>query len=68
MEEYLEKKGSILDIGSGTGHFLKRGVNRGWDCNGFEPSKIASQYSRQTLGLNVINDFSMKKVVITLGF
>ena len=67
LEDNLEKKGSILDIGSGTGYFLKRGVDRGWDCTGFEPSKIASQYSRQTLGLNVINDFFNEESVRDIG-
>ena len=57
METQLDKKGKILDIGSGTGHFLKRGIERGWDCLGFEPSKIAYNYSKNTLGLNVVNDF-----------
>jgi len=44
---------SILDIGSGPGHFLARGVQRGWLAAGVEPSEKAWRFSREQLGLNV---------------
>lgn len=46
----------ILDIGCGPGYFLKRGMERGWDCLGVEPSLRAADHARQ-LGVNVINRF-----------
>ena len=61
LEEYLGSKGSIADIGSGTGHFLNRGSIRGWKTLGFEPSKEAYQYSSNHLGLDVINEFFDEK-------
>jgi len=59
--DYLESKikrktKSILDIGSGTGFFLKRAKERGWIINGVEPNKIAAKYSEK-IGVPVIPDF-----------
>ena len=59
--DYLESKikrktKSILDIGSGTGFFLKRAKERGWIVNGVEPNKIAAKYSEK-MGVPVIPDF-----------
>lgn len=47
---------SILDIGSGPGYFLKRGMERGWSGLGIEPSRQASAHA-MTLGVEVINGF-----------
>ena len=44
----------LLEIGSGSGHFLKCGKERNWDVMGFEPSKISYDYSK-TLDVNVIH-------------
>ena len=68
FEEILGRKGNILDIGSGTGYFLKRGLDRNWDCLGFEPSKIAHRYSKNHLGLNVINKFFNEKNIESIDF
>src|ERR1700677_1080057 len=35
----------ILDIGSGPGYFLEAGQLRGWQALGFEPSRLAADYS-----------------------
>ncbi|MDR2623043.1 MAG: class I SAM-dependent methyltransferase [Methanobrevibacter sp.] len=48
-----EKK--LLEIGSGHGHFLFMGKEKGWNVLGFEPSKIAFEYSKRH-GCKVIND------------
>ena len=45
-----------MDVGSGSGFFLKRAKERGWTVNGIEPNKIASNYSEK-IGIPVINDF-----------
>ncbi|MBW7956373.1 MAG: class I SAM-dependent methyltransferase [Deltaproteobacteria bacterium] len=47
---------SILDIGSGPGYFLKRGMERGWSGLGIEPSRQAAAHA-MTLGVEVINGF-----------
>ena len=59
--DYLETKikgktKSILDIGSGSGFFLKRAKEKGWAIHGIEPNKTASNYSEK-IGIPVINDF-----------
>lgn len=46
----------LLDIGSGPGYFLEAGKNRGWDVLGFEPSRIAAEYTAGR-GIPVVNDF-----------
>ena len=46
----------ILDIGSGPGYFLEAGRERGWQVLGFEPSRIACEYTKSR-GLAVVNDF-----------
>jgi SAM-dependent methyltransferase len=55
FESVLESgRRHILDIGCGPGYFLKRGVERGWDCFGVEPSRAAAEHAKQ-LGLDVVN-------------
>ena len=59
--DYLETKikgkaKSILDIGSGSGFFLKRAKEKGWTIHGVEPNKTASNHSEK-IGIPVINDF-----------
>jgi SAM-dependent methyltransferase len=46
----------ILDIGSGPGYFLEAGRDRGWQVLGFEPSRIAADYT-SARGLKVVNGF-----------
>lgn len=46
----------VLDIGCGPGYFLKRGLDRGWDCLGVEPSRQAAAHAR-SLGVEVVRGF-----------
>jgi SAM-dependent methyltransferase len=46
----------ILDIGSGPGYFLEAGAGRGWQALGFEPSRLACDYTRAR-GLDVVHGF-----------
>jgi SAM-dependent methyltransferase len=48
-----EAKGDILDLGCWTGFLLSEAQARGWRATGVEPSRFASQYARETLGLDV---------------
>jgi SAM-dependent methyltransferase len=57
FEEQLGRKGRILDVGSGTGYFLKYGVNRGWDTIGIEPSRQAAEHSKSELKLTIVEEF-----------
>ena len=59
--DYLETKikrktKSILDVGSGSGFFLKRAKERGWTVNGVEPNVFVAKYSEK-IGVPVITDF-----------
>ncbi len=47
---------SLLDVGCGPGYFLKRGVDRGWQVTGIEPSVQAADHAEK-LGIEVINAF-----------
>ena len=69
--DFLESKlpldrRAILDIGSGPGYFLKRGMDRGWKCLGVEPSRQAAAHSKG-LGLEVSNAFFNKDTASSLA-
>ncbi|MCG9729228.1 class I SAM-dependent methyltransferase [Shewanella sp. Isolate13] len=46
----------VFDVGAGPGFFLHHGQQRGWETQGIEPSKQASEHARE-LGLDVVSDF-----------
>ncbi|TSC69828.1 MAG: SAM-dependent methyltransferase [Parcubacteria group bacterium Gr01-1014_49] len=54
--ERRTKGRTLLDIGSGPGHFLLCGSKRGWKTVGIEPSGPAARYSNKR-GLATVNDF-----------
>ena len=49
------KSGRLLDIGSGSGHFLSEMKNAGWDVRGIEISDKARSISEKLFSLNVIH-------------
>jgi len=51
----LRRKGKLLDIGCGTGDFLKIGKDRGWEVYGIELSKWAADYGRINFNLDIKN-------------
>jgi len=62
-------EGSLLDIGAGTGDFLKHAKQSGWKINGVEPNKGARELAaKKGIGLESnIDDFTGKTFeVITL--
>ncbi|MBI4949507.1 MAG: class I SAM-dependent methyltransferase [Deltaproteobacteria bacterium] len=64
--ELKEGRRSILDVGSGPGYFLKRGMKRGWKVLGIEPSRQASAHAR-TLGVEVENAFLDARLTASIG-
>jgi len=52
--EYYGKRGSLLDIGSGTGDLLNAASAKGWDVLGVELSPYAAQYAKQRYGVDVL--------------
>jgi 2-polyprenyl-3-methyl-5-hydroxy-6-metoxy-1,4-benzoquinol methylase len=53
----MPERGSLLDIGSGPGHFLNIAQNCGWQVNGIEPRKEAVKYCRNQFGIDTYNGF-----------
>ena len=53
MEKISEKKGKLLDVGCGVGHFLMTARKRGWSVEGLDISKTASDVAKELYGLNV---------------
>ncbi|RLA77332.1 MAG: class I SAM-dependent methyltransferase [Epsilonproteobacteria bacterium] len=55
FNKYITAKDKkMLDIGCGSGYFMKYGNEIGWDCYGIEPSKKASDHAKSN-SLNVLN-------------
>ncbi|MFA5148027.1 MAG: methyltransferase domain-containing protein [Candidatus Omnitrophota bacterium] len=50
----MRKGGRLLDIGCAAGFFLCEARKYGWDVFGVEPSKWASDYAREKLGLDKV--------------
>ena len=50
------KRGTLLDFGCGTGHFLRHCQNRNWIVQGVEPNTSARQSSQTTLKQHVHSD------------
>lgn len=57
FEELLPDQGhrKLLDIGSGSGHFLKCGQERNWNVLGLEPATTAHEFATEKLGVQVRN-------------
>ncbi len=51
--EKIGPKGKILDVGCYAGFFLEVAKENGWQACGVEPSRWASEYAKDTLGLDV---------------
>lgn len=73
IEVLRPNKGTLLDIGTGTGLFVHLAGNSGWHATGLEPNKKASSYAKNNYHLNLINtpfentDFGNRKFdVITM--
>ena len=68
FEHYLpNSEKTLLDVGSGTGYFLLQGKNRSWNVMGIEPNEQAAEYSRTTLGLEIIEDFLSDELAAKLN-
>ncbi|GAA0891985.1 class I SAM-dependent methyltransferase [Fulvivirga kasyanovii] len=52
----LNKKGSMLDIGCGTGHFISACKEDGWAINGVEPDENARKMATDKTAINISAD------------
>jgi len=55
------EKGSLLDVGSGSGHFLIEMKDAGWDVKGIEINKKAREYFVTRSGIDVIPPSEISK-------
>jgi SAM-dependent methyltransferase len=55
-------RGTLLDIGCGTGEFLNYMNKNGWETKGVEPGADARNYAISVYGLNVGNEDSIKEI------
>ncbi|MBL6446085.1 class I SAM-dependent methyltransferase [Fulvivirga sp. 29W222] len=54
----LSQKGTILDIGCGTGHFITACQQDGWSIKGVEPDSKARTIAAQKTGIDIVDDIS----------
>lgn len=53
----LTQPGRVLEIGCGKGFLLKKLFAGGWETHGVEPSRVASRFASEVLGLDVKQQF-----------
>ena len=55
----FKNKGSVLDIGQGTGEFLHHMQGKGWTVKGIEPNAEARQFAKEKYHLDVEDESEM---------
>jgi 2-polyprenyl-3-methyl-5-hydroxy-6-metoxy-1,4-benzoquinol methylase len=53
ISRFIDKPGSILDVGSSAGFILKGFEQSGWNCSGIEPNKTMAEYCIKEFGIDV---------------
>ena len=54
VEEFVNQRGSVLEIGAARGEFLKTLQSRGWDVHGLEISQDAVNMAKQIYNLDLV--------------
>jgi predicted SAM-dependent methyltransferase len=57
-----KRSGSVLDIGAGTGHFVKKMQSNGWNAIGIEVSDDARKYASEVIGVQLYESISNESV------
>jgi len=57
-----KRSGSVLDIGAGTGHFVKKMQSNGWNAKGIEVSDDARKYASEVNGVQLYESISNESV------
>ncbi|WP_317195923.1 class I SAM-dependent methyltransferase [Litoribacter ruber] len=56
INRFSNKKGRVLDFGCGTGYFLNKAKEDGWETIGLEPNPTAAKIAKDRNGLTVYSD------------
>jgi len=56
------RAGSLLDVGAGTGHFVKEMLSKGWNAWGVEVSEEARKYASEVNGVQLYESISNESV------
>ena len=62
IKELGKTKGSVLEIGSGTGNLLAACKKKGWKITGIEPSKIAAKKAKKNHRINLFQNLEQAKI------
>jgi SAM-dependent methyltransferase len=69
ISRYLQPPGTVLDIGSASGAFLRLMVDAGWNAYGIEPSSSQCAKARRVLGSEaVIQECVLEEAVLPCKF
>lgn len=64
VNHFCKNKGNILDIGAGTGDFLRIAKKNGWQISGIEPNKIARENAlKKEILLNETSEEILKQTI-----
>lgn len=55
LEKFYPQKGTLLDIGTNTGLFVKVAQDHGWQATGLEPNLEAAKIAKKNYNLDLIN-------------
>lgn len=54
LEQFVPKRGKLLEVGSAAGFFLKAAREAGWDARGVEPSRWLAEYGIEKNGVEIL--------------
>lgn len=54
LSKFLPRKGTLLDIGTNTGLFVRLAKDNGWKAQGLEPNKESISYAREKYKIDLI--------------
>ena len=63
IEQYVPKRGKLLDVGCAAGFFLKVAKDAGWKVQGFEPNRALAKWGSKQYGVSISSlDFVTAKL------